>query len=412
MRVKLSKGLLIYFNLSDPKGTRSPSDRSYNPELEIKKLLRKIHLYIGAVSGLIVFVEALTGALWVFKEEITAWTDEQIVVTVKDTPVINPTTARTKAEEAVPGRAIHGVLYPMQDGRPIEMIFYESDPEFYYSLFLDPYSGAAIGHVNHRHGFFAFVLDGHLHLWLSPDVGKPIISYGTLLFLLSIVSGMVLWWPKNRKSSKQRFRFDWKETTRWRRKNFDLHAVVGFYVAIFAFIFGVTGLVMALNWFSFMYYRGLGGDKEMAFIIPSNTSERVEMLGDMPAIDQLPKVLKEKFPTARDFEIHYPYADSVSIYVEVSYTDLVYYDSDYVFFDQRTLKEVSTPSIYGKFEEASATDHLMRSNYDIHVGAIGGLPTKILAFLGSLIVASLPVTGGLLWLGRRHKKRKTVPVDA
>jgi uncharacterized iron-regulated membrane protein len=43
-------------------------------------------------------------------------------------------------------------------------------------------------------------------------------------------------------------------------------------------------------------------------------------------------------------------------------------------------------------------------NYDIHVGAILGLSGKVLAFFASLIAASLPVTGFLLWRGRKKKQ--------
>ena len=45
-------------------------------------------------------------------------------------------------------------------------------------------------------------------------------------------------------------------------------------------------------------------------------------------------------------------------------------------------------------------------NYDIHIGAIGGIAGKIIAFLSSLLIASLPVTGTLLWYGRTYKKTK------
>ena len=45
-------------------------------------------------------------------------------------------------------------------------------------------------------------------------------------------------------------------------------------------------------------------------------------------------------------------------------------------------------------------------NYDIHTGAIIGLPGKILAFCAGLVVASLPVTGFTIWWGRRNKERK------
>jgi uncharacterized iron-regulated membrane protein len=44
-------------------------------------------------------------------------------------------------------------------------------------------------------------------------------------------------------------------------------------------------------------------------------------------------------------------------------------------------------------------------NYDIHVGAIAGLPGKILAFLISLLCSSLPVTGFLVWYGKKVKAK-------
>ena len=59
--------------------------------------------------------------------------------------------------------------------------------------------------------------------------------------------------------------------------------------------------------------------------------------------------------------------------------------------------------IYGKLDHATASDKIMRMNYDIHTGAILGLPGKIFAFLISLLIASLPITGILIWWGKRNK---------
>ena len=62
--------------------------------------------------------------------------------------------------------------------------------------------------------------------------------------------------------------------------------------------------------------------------------------------------------------------------------------------------------IYGRLKDAGLADKLLRMNYDIHVGAIGGLAGKILAFCISLVIATLPVTGFYIWYGRRWKKVK------
>jgi len=41
------------------------------------------------------------------------------------------------------------------------------------------------------------------------------------------------------------------------------------------------------------------------------------------------------------------------------------------------------------------------------VGSILGLPGKVLAFFASLIGATLPVTGFIIWWGKGKKKKKT-----
>ena len=58
-----------------------------------------------------------------------------------------------------------------------------------------------------------------------------------------------------------------------------------------------------------------------------------------------------------------------------------------------------------QYKDAKVADKIMRMNYDIHIGAIGGIVGKIIAFLVSLLAASLPVTGILLWYGRTYKKK-------
>jgi len=114
-------------------------------------------------------------------------------------------------------------------------------------------------------------------------------------------------------------------------------------------------------------------------------------------------LLKKESPDAFSYELHYPHSDSTSIYVEVSRQEGVHYNADYRFFDANTLNEIETPSIYGKYKNADFADKVIRMNYDIHIGAIGGLAGKVIAFISSLIIASLPITGVLLWYGRKHK---------
>lgn len=374
----------------------------------LKKKIGIIHLYLGLISGAVVFVIAITGCCWVFQEEILNWLDPKPVVEAENRPYITPTEAK-KLAQGVLNHHIHGTAYG-HNTEPVEVIFYEAEPLFYQSVLLNPYSGELLKIENHLTGFFWFVLDGHLNLWLPKAVGSQITAYGTMIFVIMLITGVILWWPKNKKNRKQRLQFDWKSTTRWKRKNFDIHAVVGFYCSLLALVIAFSGLIMAFNWIYYVTYLGWGGDKAPQFIIPNNTNLITDVskpLESIRPIDSLVPILIQQYPDYSSFEVHYPASDSSSIYVEISYEKGIHYSSDYRFYDQNTLAEIETTGIYGKYESAHFADKVIRMNYDIHVGAIGGLFGKILAFIISLTTASLPVTGCLLWWGRKNKEKRS-----
>ncbi|MGB3144549.1 MAG: PepSY-associated TM helix domain-containing protein, partial [Maribacter sp.] len=356
--------------------------------------------------GIVVFIVALTGCCWAFKSEIESFYSDYETVTVLDAPVLAPSTARDLAKEIFPDKHVHGTLYGQTD-QAIEVVFYELEPEFYQSVFLNPYSGEVLHIKDHLSGFFAFVLKGHMRLWLPLEIGEQVVGVSILLFILIIISGFFLWLPKKRKNLKQRMKFDWKATTRWKRKNFDLHAVIGFYVAALALILSITGLVMSYEWFQNGVYAAVGGDKNVTFSIPKNQSPIATIETTTPPIDKVFAKVKNEYASSDSFEVHYPFSDTDAIYVEVTNTDGLFYNADFLYFDQNTLQELDGNTIYGKYADATISDKILRMNYDIHIGAIGGLLGKILAFTVSLLVASLPVTGTLLWYGRTYKNGKT-----
>jgi uncharacterized iron-regulated membrane protein len=60
------------------------------------------------------------------------------------------------------------------------------------------------------------------------------------------------------------------------------------------------------------------------------------------------------------------------------------------------------------WDQKNPGERLIGMNYDIHVGAIGGLAGKIIAFLAALVSASLPITGFYIWWNKK-KKRPHIP---
>ncbi len=361
----------------------------------------KIHLWLGLSSGLVVFIIAITGCIYAFQEEIQNATQPYRFVTHQEQPVLPPSELKAIAEKELPGKKIHAVLYA-KPGNAAQVIFYNLEPEYYYLVYLNPFTGEVLKVKDAQAGFFPFILDGHFYLWLPDEIGQPVVATASLVFLVMLISGIVLWWPKNKKATKQRFSIKW--SARWRRKNYDLHNVLGFYASWIAIILAVTGLVWGFEWFAEGYYQVAGGEKSLLYTEPESDST-FHAESTIPSIDRIYSTMRSENPTAEILEVHIPATTLSPIEVSINPDEGTYWKTDYRYFDQYSLKELSVYHIYGRTEEATAADKLVRMNYDIHTGAVIGLPGKIIAFFASLIVASLPITGFYIWWGRKQKQK-------
>tara|TARA_R110002050_G_scaffold3009_16_gene16058 strand:- start:148 stop:936 length:789 start_codon:yes stop_codon:yes gene_type:complete len=248
------------------------------------------------------------------------------------------------------------------------------------------------------------VLDGHFYLWLPPAIGQPVVASFTLVFLFMVISGLILWWPRKKKNLKSSITIKWN--ARWRRKNYDLHQVMGFYVMGFASIFAITGLVWGFVWFrDAVFFVSSGGEDYVEYYTPLSDSIAVYQ-DSIPALDAVWMKMRSMYPNAEWIEVHPPEFENAAIAANANPDASTYWKMDYRYFDQNTLEELPVEHIYNRFEEASIGDKVMRINYDLHVGAIAGLPGKIFAFLLSAIIGSLPITGTLIWWGRKKKAKR------
>jgi uncharacterized iron-regulated membrane protein len=373
----------------------------------MKKIIGKIHLWLGFTSGLLVFVIAITGCIYAFEREIRHLTEPFRFVEKQSKEYLPPSVLKAAAEEKLSGKHIHAVQY-LGAEKAAMVIYYNYEPDYYYYLvYVNPYTAEVLKVKDMEADFFQFILNGHFYLWLPEEIGQPVAASATLIFVVMLISGIILWWPKKKKDANQRFKIKW--SARWRRVNYDMHNVLGFYVWTIALVLALTGLVWGFQWFAKGVYVATGGEKNLEYSEPlSDTTQ--QYTGDVPKIDKIYAEMRRQYPAAKTLEVHIPDTKTAVIGANANPDDETYWKIDYRYYDQYSLKEVSVDHIYGRFPEAKAADKLSRMNYDIHTGAILGLPGKILAFFASLICASLPVTGVYIWWGRRNKAKKEAKV--
>ncbi|RVU00409.1 PepSY domain-containing protein [Mucilaginibacter limnophilus] len=381
-----------------------------------KRINNWLHLWLGLFSGIIVFVVCLTGCIWVFNEEITAWLEPELHVTHQNKPVLSPAAltniARTNYPELIPSYATYhqGEAIYLGLRKPGKFVR-GGGRRGGVQLMINPYSGKIIKKEESKRGdfdFFRFILDGHRALWLPYDIGRPIVDYATLIFIVLLITGLIWWYPKKWNKSTRDKSFKIKLGASFKRVNLDLHNVLGFYAMLFLLAIAITGMVFGVKWFGDgLYWVTSGGEKPGEFRrLQSDSLQKANAIDPKLAIESVWKKVLSENPKAMGFYYTFPdTASNAAINITVYPTAGQFYNSRSYTFDQFTLKPLNRKDPYSvPYEKAGFGQKLRKMNFDIHIGAILGLPGKVLAFFASLIGASLPITGFLVWWGKRNKK--------
>ena len=267
------------------------------PRLQrIKKVARKVHLVLGLLSGAVVFILALTGTCLSFQDEIRAYyTADFSTVEAEDRPFITASAAKASAKEVFPDQSVHGTIFGEKTAAAV-VVFYDAEPRFYQRVYLNPYSGEVLGIEDYDSGVLAFALRGHTRLWLPSSIGSVLVSYSTLLFLFILISGLALWWPKNKRHLKQSLQFKWNQRTSLKRKIIQVHTVFGVYLSAFVLVFAITVSILGLGWFYFIVFKAAGGTNNPRFIIPNSKRTPLSAAERTARLDELIPRLQQQIP--------------------------------------------------------------------------------------------------------------------
>ena len=383
-----------------------------------KKWISKLHLWLGLVVGFFVLVISITGALYVFKDEIQnvirkdyIHHNEQNISQKKILPLrILEQKVAAQTNEKYP---IHWAEIPLDKTKSYKFYYYERNPntwnyfdEFviYKTAYVNPFTGKVLALEDEKNGFFNIVKFIHWSFLLKSDWGTYIVGIPVLIFLIMLISGIILWWPKNKKARKQRFWFQWKNIKSWRRKNYDLHSILGFYSSIFALILTLTGLFYAFFFVqAALYILFSGGETVYPDFSHIKTKAPIEMR-NAGTLDKMAQKVEELYPDASAYSLDFGHEhlddhEHPNYEVYVKQLDYSYHINHQIIFDENSGEVLMNRP----HQKKNFGEKFVAANYDIHVGAILGIWGKILAFIVSLICASLPITGFLVWKGRNFK---------
>lgn len=360
---------------------------------QFKKLVRTIHLWLGLSSGLVVFIVGLTGAMFVFEEEGRELFQHHYYY------VAATAAARLPADQLVdsfkthfPKEKISSIRF--RESKDAAFIFFTADK----LVSLNPFTGAITGIRYKSKDFFTIVQKIHTQLYMG-EVGSQIIKENVLIFFTMCITGLVLWFPKQIKFFRQAIKISFKTKNR-KRLVWDLHSVFGFYALAVLLIISCTGM--------FFTYDTM---KDFVGFITRRPAEKNIKRMPIPTNGATPQ---HALQHAYDFAVtNYPGANetfitpntardaTIRIFMRYPYT--LVRKQNTLYFNART-GGLAGAELYKNY---TGYDMVARSNFDFHTGRIRalGIGSKIIYFLSALVAASLPVTGFLIWWGKRKKKK-------
>jgi len=120
----------------------------------------------------------------------------------------------------------------------------------------------------------------------------------------------------------------------------------------------------------------------------------------LASVDTAWRRLAERHPSAEVIIVNLPRTPTDAIRFVVNPDRRTYYRTDHYYVDQYSAAELPVDHTWGLYRDATRAAVIRRINYDVHIGAIGGQPGKLLFFVAGLIGAGLPITGCLVWWGK------------
>ncbi len=426
------------------------------------KFFRKIHLWLSVPFGLIVTLVCFSGAMLIFEPEITRAVKSDVYYV-----------ASTEGEPKPLGELMETVKETLPDSVSISSVIIFKDNSRTYqvslskprraSLFIDQYSGEITGKYE-RLGFFSTMFK--LHRWLLDSanphgdgvkVGKLLVGISTLVFVIALISGVVIWWPRARKNLKKSLTISFSRG--WKGVWKGLHVAGGMYALVFVLAMSLTGLTWSFDWYRSAFYAVCGVEHT-----PRNFGQNNKQDGDKSGREargergergergdrggrggyekggNVEKVWDAGESMGRgegrghgrgedgmhpgegrggrrhsefgrwqqvydELKAQNPDAPQIAISKEEAVVTLGTTSngraSDRYEFNRRS-GEIKPQTMYADTKEA---DKLRGWIYSIHTGGLGGIVTRILWLLGALLGATLPLTGYYIWIkhwGKKH----------
>jgi uncharacterized iron-regulated membrane protein len=203
----------------------------------LRRALFQVHLWTGLAIGLYIVVISISGSALVFRDRIFKSLGEKSHPVVVSGPRLTDAQLRQAAERAFPG---YHAGYVFRGKRPDQafIVVLERNGKYKQELF-DQYTGKPLGSAQpFILSALTWLADLHFNL-LAGEEGRRWNGYGAIFTTVLCLTGAILWWPG---ISNWRGSLRARSTGNWKRFNWELHSMIGFWTYAFSLMWSITGI--------------------------------------------------------------------------------------------------------------------------------------------------------------------------
>jgi uncharacterized iron-regulated membrane protein len=371
-----------------------------------RKIWLNLHLWIGLSVGLVLAMIGLTGSLLVFSDSMLKAELGRSHFAADGPPVLAPAidqwiaNVRRSYSDIDAIDFIQGPGSSLSGETTVKMGAHTASGKNFW-LNVDPYSGLPLARYVWENTYTSYVYGLHGALTTSTSLrsfGRGAVAWVGLAMLVSMATGLYLWWPRSR---NWRMAFTFKRGARGRRRLLDLHNILSVYLYVPLFILAFTGVY---------FVRSEWIDPAVALVSVPRTPDpdslaRRSAPGSCPAKTtpgQAVAAAQARFPPTKLGLLIIPSQAGEPYEVDLLTPDRFGIGSATKVFVERECPNVLTV-IDG--ETAVAAEIFQSATRSLHHDLMLGHFGQALMFLSGLILPVSFVTGLLLWLDKRKRRR-------
>lgn len=382
----------------------------------LHRTLWRWHFYAGLFCVPFVLILSLSGAIYLFKPQIEAALDRPYAHLVISGPSASPEAQALAAVDSVPGGRLKAYQLPQTPDQAVQVLVTAKGEDV--RVWVHPQTLQVLKTVPEKARLMAVVQHIHGELLMGKQ-GAILVELAGAWALIMVLTGLYLWWPRGAQGLAG---VGYPRLNRGRRLAWrDIHAVTGVWISSLALFLLITALPWTQVWGqAFKEVRRMAAPAAApadwptagARTPPEDLHAEHRGMKGMAGHDHLMPgqyaLLNTIVPQAQAMNLAYPALVSPPGGRSTSW--VAKSDSqDRPLREEHRFDAEGRPTSHTDFNDKPVLDKVVGIGVAAHEGQLFGLPNQLLGLIAAFGMATLSVSGVVMWWTRRPQDRLGAP---